>query len=176
MLGLYLSPTSLHFIIWKNPAILNISDSEDSTHVTEYLCGGVGEGPQKLAQQEASECSATKTSVRMTVKVCWQPALRDRPHCIPASAQPQRRAAMPQCHRPTSAVGKGGLRSETVVSSVAQVLLKMRFLLLVPSWRPLSHRLSSACKCEAGCHRIVLCSQDKQAHSVGRHAAFLFCK
>lgn len=29
----------LHFIIWKNPAISNISDSEYSIHVTENLCG-----------------------------------------------------------------------------------------------------------------------------------------
>lgn len=33
----------LHFIIWKNPAISNISDSEYSIHVTENLCGE-GEG------------------------------------------------------------------------------------------------------------------------------------
>lgn len=94
----------LHFIIWKNPAISNISDSEYSIHVTENLCGegeggggrgGGGGGPTKLSTAEASECTATKTSVKTKAEVLWQPALHDRLYCIPASAEHQHCATHP---------------------------------------------------------------------------------
>lgn len=126
----------LHFIIWKNPAISNISDSEYSIHVTENLCGG---GPQNLAQQRLlnaqqprlqskrkQRCSGsrhcmTDSTVSLPLpSTSTVPHTRERERCLPGMAQ--------------------------VTSGAAQVLLKMQVSARSLTMETFSHSHSSARK------------------------------